>query len=747
MIGWFVSTTLAALFVAPTLLSAQDSTRRTRPDTIRLPGVSIVGTMDQASRIPGSVSRVDAAQLRASRPFTTNEALRKVAGLVIRDEEGFGLRPNIGIRGLNPTRSSKVLLLEDGIPFTIAPYGDNASYYHPPIDRMESIEVLKGAGQILYGPQTIGGVINYITPAIPRVPGARLSVAGGSRAYTNVHASIGGTFGDAGGTGVLADYMRKSGDGARANTSSAVDDASLKVLIPLSPRQQLTLRGNAYREQSTVTYSGLTESEYATDPRQNPFRNDGFDITRVGGALAHRVEGRDRRAVTTTLYAYRINRDWWRQSSNSTQRPSDRSDPTCGGMSNLNSTCGGEGRLREYVVAGLEPRANWQVAGRRAVLDLDAGARIHRESQERQQVNSATPRGRTMGLPTNVNSGLVEDNRRTTDAYAAFVQARLITGRVALSGGVRGEAIRSTRLNRRPVVNGPDGVAGSTSLQALIPGMGATVTMRPGLTTFIGIHRGFAPPRPEDVIDNNTGGSVELDAETSWNSEAGIRWQPMPSVQVEATLFNLDFTNQIIPASVAGGTGAALTSAGRTVHRGGELSFRAEAKRSAAGLRPFSELAGAWTPVSRFEGTRVAYIGAGGGDVLNKVYAEQNASGSRTLVSVSGNRLPYSPEYTLTTTVGVRHQRGTEMRVELVAISEQFGDAANSRLLVADGQQGVLAGNALWNLTANIPVPRSAVTLWVAVKNLTDQTVVVDRSRGLLPGLPRLVQLGLAYNR
>ena len=99
--------------------------------------------------------------------LATDEALRKVSGVHARGEEGFGLRPNIGIRGLLPTRSSKVLLLEDGIPLSYAPYGDNASYYHPPIDRFESVEVIKGAGQVLYGPMTVGGVINYITPAAP----------------------------------------------------------------------------------------------------------------------------------------------------------------------------------------------------------------------------------------------------------------------------------------------------------------------------------------------------------------------------------------------------------------------------------------------------------------------------------------------------------------------------------------------------------------------------------------------------
>jgi Fe(3+) dicitrate transport protein len=113
--------------------------------------------------------------------------LRKVAGIQVRDEEGFALRPNISIRGLNPTRSSKVLLLEDGIPLTYAPYGDNASYYHPPIDRFESIEVLKGSGQILYGPVTVGGVINYVTPNPPQRPSGHLTLTGGNRDYFNGH--------------------------------------------------------------------------------------------------------------------------------------------------------------------------------------------------------------------------------------------------------------------------------------------------------------------------------------------------------------------------------------------------------------------------------------------------------------------------------------------------------------------------------------------------------------------------------
>ena len=105
----------------------------------------ILTTAEVAEKIPGSVEIIDNKTIENSRAFSSPEVLRKVAGVNVRDEEGFGLRPNIGIRGLNPTRSTKVLLLEDGIPLTYAPYGDNASYYHPPIDRFESIEVVKGS--------------------------------------------------------------------------------------------------------------------------------------------------------------------------------------------------------------------------------------------------------------------------------------------------------------------------------------------------------------------------------------------------------------------------------------------------------------------------------------------------------------------------------------------------------------------------------------------------------------------------
>jgi outer membrane receptor for Fe3+-dicitrate len=107
------------------------------PALVNLAEVRVIATPAELARIPGSATLVTPAALNPWRTTTINDVLRRVPGVTVREEEGLGLRPNIGLRGLNPTRSTKVLLLEDGIPVTFAPYGDNAAYYHPPVTRFE----------------------------------------------------------------------------------------------------------------------------------------------------------------------------------------------------------------------------------------------------------------------------------------------------------------------------------------------------------------------------------------------------------------------------------------------------------------------------------------------------------------------------------------------------------------------------------------------------------------------------------
>jgi Fe(3+) dicitrate transport protein len=726
--------TLVALAALSLPAAAQQTSPLPATDTAvySLAEIRVISTPAELSRIPGSATLVGRSALEPWRTATTTEALRRVPGVTVREEEGLGLRPNIGIRGLNPTRSTKVLLLEDGIPLTFAPYGDNAAYYHPPITRFDEIEIVRGAGQVAFGPQTVGGVINYITPQIPRATTGRIALTGGDFGFRDVSARGSTTLGR---VGALATVSHRQAEGGRENTGTTVSDGMLKATSSFGERHSVTVRGNRYRERSNVTYSGLTEAEWTANPFGNPFANDSMKLDRWSASATHLLSLSPFSRVTTTVYTSDVNRGWWRQSSNSAQRPNDASDPACGGMANLNTTCGKEGRVRAYRVYGVEPRLRTNLSLFGVDAELETGLRWHAERQDRQQINGATPTARVAGPSGDPNSGLREDNLRRNTAWSAFVQPRIMIDQFTLTPGVRVEHVAFERTNRL------NDASGSTSLTQVVPGAGLTYEVRPGLLLFTGAHRGFAPPRTEDVIDHSSGETVELDPELSWNFEAGFRGHAGP-VNVELTAFRMDFQNQIVPQSVAGGTGAALTNSGSTLHQGAELGVRLDVGRLVRAAGPYLEGSATWLPTARFEGERFAYIGTGSAD-LGKVYAAQNSAGTRQRVSVSGNRLPYAPESTYTVAFGYRRDGGIDLRLERFAVGDQFSDAANSRITVADGQQGVIDGHAIWNLSASQRVSRTGTRVFVSLRNATDELYMVDRTRGILPGAPRSFHVGL----
>ena len=673
---------------------------------------AVTGPEAALQAIPGSVSILESSLLAQARVLTVDEALRKSSGVFTRGEEGLGLRPNIGIRGLNPVRSTKVLLLEDGVPVSYAPYGDNASYYHPPVDRFEQIEVVKGSGQVMYGPATVGGVINYLTPPPPDRSSGFITLTGGNLDYFNGHARYGATIGR---TGFLFDYMRKQGEGARENIRYGLNDATAKLLHTLTPSQTLSFKINHYGEDSNLTYSGLRESEWLANPRQNPFRNDFAAFKRWGGAAIHTYALKNNAVLATHFYGQSFVRDWWRQSSNSAQRPNGAAHPLCGGMANLNTTCGNEGRLRSYRTLGFNPQFRMDHSWGAFRSQFDSGFRAHFEHQDRLQKNGDTPLAR--------DGRLVESNLRTADAYSGFLQNRLMIGKLVISPGLRLENVRYQRTNR--LLN----VSGRTSLAQWIPGIGLSYSPAGGTTVFAGIHRGFSPPRAEDVINNTTGGTIELDPEMSWNYEAGVRTRHGRFASLEAVYFRMNFENQIIPASLAGGEGSALTSAGRTIHQGGELSGRADFRNVFASAHSFW-LRGAytWLPQAEFGGTRFSSI-SGFSNVL-----------------VTGNRLPYAPRHLLNSMLGYAHRSGANALIEGVHTGGQFTDDLNTVNPSPDGQRGWISGNFIWNATLNFPLEARRTTLFISAKNIGGRLYAVDRSRGLLPGMPRLIQAGIRFS-
>jgi Fe(3+) dicitrate transport protein len=393
-------------------------------------------------------------------------------------------------------------------------------------------------------------------------------------------------------------------------------------------------------------------------------------------------------------------------------------DPDCRGMIDLNTTCGNQGRLRRYYVRGIEPRfhATYRLFG--FGNEMDFGGRIHFETQERQQQNG--------DLPTSRSGLVVESNRRQNSAYSAFVQNRFLLGDLTITPGLRVERVNFARTNR--LANNGSGVTGRTSLTQWIPGIGISYRAALNTTMFAGVHRGFAPPRTEDIINNATGGSLDLDPELSWNYELGLRSIPRSGLSLEATFFRMDYENQIIPASLAGGVGTALTNGGQTLHQG--LEFTGRLDTGAVTKSPhnfYVRAAYTFLPLAKFTGTRFSNIPGFG------------------TTSITGNRLPYAPENLLNASLGYSNPSGIDAFVEAVHVGSQFGDDLDTFLPTPDGQRGLIPSFTVWNATGNYRVEQLRTTFFVTVKNVFDNTYIADRSRGVIPGSPRLMQAGFKW--
>lgn len=324
--------------------------------------------------------------------------------------------------------------------------------------------------------------------------------------------------------------------------------------------------------------------------------------------------------------------------------------------------------------------------------------------------STATPRART--------GTTVEDNLRETRAFSAHVANTFRFGNLIVLPIVRFEDIdnaRANRLNRR---------SGDQGVDAVVPGLGVNWTLSEDLTLFAGWHEGFAPPRVEDLIDND-GGSVDLDPEQSRNIEFGLRGMLWGRTTFEAVAFANDFSRQVAVGSIAGGN--TPLAVGETRYVGSELAIDWNGRDGGAAGGPYASAALTWLPTARQESALVAV-----------------ATGLPVGGSAAGKRLPYAPKWMATLRAG--WVRGAwDASLELQSVDWQYADFANTAATRPDGQVGRIPGYGVVNAAVNWNPAGSAFSAFATVKNLLDRDYVVDRTRGILPGTPRQVALGVQY--
>src|SRR6187551_2910461 len=231
------------------------------------------------------------------------DALKRAPGLQLRTEDPMGFRLNLGVRGLSPTRSRLILMEEDGVPVVVSPYGEPELYYTPMVERIQRLDVIKGSDVLLYGPQTVGAVVQLHTFEPTVKPAWYVASQVGSRAYGALQARYSGTTGD---LGYVVQVVRKSGDGYR-NMGFYATDAFGKAVLTNAAVGQLSLKLGFHDDHARTTYTGLTDAMYRDDPRQDTVTpHDFFAVRRYEASLVHEKHFTDQTALRSSLFAYQM---------------------------------------------------------------------------------------------------------------------------------------------------------------------------------------------------------------------------------------------------------------------------------------------------------------------------------------------------------------------------------------------------------------------------------------------------------
>lgn len=734
-----LKTIVAAVLLAnasvPTIAFSEEN-------NLELDKISVTGILpDRLESVPGSFNVVDEEALVERRPFTVREALNNVPGINIVGEDAFVLAPNIGIRGLDPRRTSRTLLMEDGMPLFLAPYGDPSAHYSTPLQRVNRIEVVKGSGQILYGPQTIGGMINFVTKPVPKngLQGSVQATAGNND-FTGLHANVG--YGTEQG-GIMIDALQNRGDGIRDNHKFDVQEFTIKGQLNLTDRQTLIAKAGYYEEDSNISETGLGEIDYDRDKFQAPSgKNDHFKQERKTLQLQHIFQFDQATKLSTQAYYA----DTYRTSFRQTDAPGGYDDEAPGSSTGVTvlercpgddtateanaETCGGRHRPRSYQYYGFEPRLDFQHNLFGLQSDAVIGFRYHQEDIKRRQFRGNDARAQSLSfLKANAEqpgiAGAVadfrEDIRIDVDAKSYYAQNTFYAGDWSFTPGVRYEDVKlkTTILQ----AEGDAGFATRTNrISEVLPGFGMAWNGIANTTVFAGVHKGFAPPRPDRDIDelriDNT------DPETSINWELGVRSTYYKGISFESTLFH----TQVDDVVINGGNGS-FVNGGESEQTGIELAGRVDF--GTIYDTPHNiYLQGSYTNVFKAEFTKDGQVASDG--------------------IIDGDRLPYAPRHIASVSLGYQHPIGFDIRVGADYVSRQEVDTFARVLDPVDAALSGLAGDipayTLLNMSANYRPVGSKASYFLSGYNLADREYLASRVDGMAVGRGRQVIAGIRYD-
>ena len=671
---------------APMLYAATEQTQQ----IVVLPTIQVIGSQeDSISKIPGAAVIVSQEQIQQFTPNSTEEILKRVSGVYVKPEEESAIVGNIGMRGIS-SADYKTLILEDGVPVAPGLFVGNGRYYNPRIQRMDSIEVLKGSSALRYGPMNIGGVVNYRTKQ-PK-DGALVDLSIGSWDTYKTTVELGGSSPTKdSNVGAILSWAKSDGF---MDKSYEMKDAVIKAGTAIGDNQWVGVKFTHYENDANISYRGQFLGEYHAKKQNNPAPDDWFLTERNSFDINHRWDINPDTELQTLLYWSEMNRDYWRYGVNATASQA-------AGRWIYTDNVSGNNRAFERI--GAETR----LIAKNTIFNIpgeaEIGLRLMNEKMDDVTINAkrATPRSGTTA----------KDTKDSAKSVALYAQNRFdISDQLSVTPGVRVERYEQQRDDKQK------NETVKTSNTEVMPGLGVTYQFIPAVQLYASVYKAFSPALNGDSLSGMK--DQKLDAETAVSWELGLRGQ-QDAVRYELTAFRMDFDNQIIPAN--SNSDFQSTNGGKTYNQGLEGAVSLEFEN---GFDVFANLT--WIANAEFKGDRY------------------NKNGS--LKSKDGDRVPYTPEWVANLGVGYTYA-GLRSQLSANYTGSQFTDELNTKPIV-ENTSGFFTGKIDAYTTVDLTTRytlNDQVEFYGAVKNLEDKRYIASLRQGIYVGPERSFEAGVRY--
>ena len=658
--------------------------------------------------------------------FSTNNAreiFSRVPGVTIWENEGSGIQINVGVRGLSPNRSWELNTRQNGYDISSDVFGYPEAYYNPPLEAVETIELVRGGSSLQFGPQ-FGGMLNYV---LKRETKKKFSFETqntvGSYGLMSSYNAIGGNFEK------FSYYVynhSRSADGWRENSEYTVRNTHAFV------EYRFTENTKVSAEYTNMDYQmqqagGLTDEQFDNNPQQSARERNWFGTPWNVFSINFDTKITDNFTSNTKLFGLIGERN----SIGFTATPNveDAINPATNDFANRRVD-------RDYYKNfGLENRNIYKYKLGKINNNLAFGVRLYKANTQRLQDGRGTT-GSDFDL--SIDGRYVRDLDFTTENVAVFAENQFkLTEKLSVTPGVRYEYIQNTGEGRFGISGGTDVAFPNKTISRSQPlfGLGLEYKFRT-TNIYANITQAFrpvlfsdlTPPAVTDVIDPN------LKDASGFNADVGFRGTFKNYLNFDFSLFYLSYNNRIgnirqfVNNDTAQGTYIYKTNLGETVNKGIEGFFNLNFTKLFEIDKPYGNL-------DFF--ASVSFIDSRYKDFKTFTTTGTAPNVTITETNLSGNRVENAPRYI--------HNFGLSWGNNNISATMQyrmsgrvFTDANNTKSPSANGVTGMLNDYRVFDLSTEYKFLKN-YNIRAGVNNLLDENYATRRASGypgpgILPG-------------